>query len=179
MVDNSYASSPLNSNSFSILNINLSADQQTTATSPSDNHQPEAAVSSLDSRIESLLINSRIADPLYFDAKTLEADAHSQDSPASPGSPLKVTSSDDSLFCAKASCESITSSHQSLHNGVVDENEEDETTQAVSFLTRSSQSPSTPYVGYLESRTRISNEEDAERVQPLSCPKVIHLDTLQ
>ncbi|XP_030592728.1 histone-lysine N-methyltransferase SETD1B-A-like isoform X2 [Archocentrus centrarchus] len=168
VVNTSCPSSPLNSNTFSILSINFSADQQTIATSLSDNHQPEAAVSSLDSRIESLLINSQIVDPLYFDRKTLEADAHSQDSPASPGSPLKVASSDDSLFC-----DPITSSHQGPHNNVVDENEDDETTQAVSFLTRISQSPSPSYIGYLESRTHINNK-GAERVQPLSCPKQHH-----
>lgn len=179
VVNTSYASSPLNSNSRDILTIDLSADLQTRTASPFDNHQPEAAVSSLDSRIESLLINSQITDPLCFRGKTSETDPSAQESPASPGSPLKVSSSDDSQFCTPPSCESPTSGHQYSHNDAVDENEEDETTRAVSFLTRSSQSPCPSDIAYSESLTHINNEEDAERVQPSSGPKVIYLDILK
>ncbi|KAK2837545.1 hypothetical protein Q5P01_014757 [Channa striata] len=156
---------PLDCNSFSILSINFSAKQQTAAGSPSSEHEcvtlfspsavncspssPQPEVESLDSRIESLLISSQGAEPLYFNRKILEADGHSQDSPASPCSANNSPFSEDSLVCTTTSCGSLTARCQRTCNELVDadptlliENEEDETTQAVSFLTRNCQSPS-------------------------------------
>ncbi|XP_024131428.1 histone-lysine N-methyltransferase SETD1B-A isoform X1 [Oryzias melastigma] len=63
--------SPQTANSFSILTINVSDEQQT--------HQPQ--LESLDSRIESLLTNSEI--PSGFHKNTLEPYENSRDSPAS------------------------------------------------------------------------------------------------
>lgn len=161
-------------NSFSILSINFTADQQIKATTPPDDNQP--GVESLDSRIQSLLINSQINDPSFFDRKTLEADTNSQDSPASPCSALNAPLSDDSLVCTPTSCGSFSNSRQQPYNDVVDDRRgslienEDETAQAVSFLTRSSQSPSPPESTHLERRVHINNDQEAER---FSCPKVM------
>ncbi|XP_044053095.1 histone-lysine N-methyltransferase SETD1B-A-like isoform X2 [Siniperca chuatsi] len=179
----------LNCNSFSILSINFTADQQTAASSPPDGHacitdvsppavncspsSPQTEVESLDSRIESLLINSQSTEPSYFVRKSLEADVHSQDSPTSPCSANASPLSDDSLVYTPTS-------HQHSHNDVVDvsqrslvENEEDETTQAVSFLTRDCQSPTPSDFTHFERRAHVNNEKDAERFQ-LLCPKEHH-----
>nr|XP_046242795.1 histone-lysine N-methyltransferase SETD1B-like isoform X2 [Scatophagus argus] len=174
-----------NCNTFSILSINFTADQPTAASSPSDNHArvtelPPPAAESLDSRIESLLINSQNADSSYFSRETLEADVSSQDSPTSP---LANTSprSDDQPVCTLVSCTSLTAGLQSSYNDPPDvsptwriENEEDETTRAVSFLTRSCQSPASSDFTHFERRTHSDNEMDAEAFQSLSCPKESH-----
>ncbi|XP_070690401.1 histone-lysine N-methyltransferase SETD1B-A-like [Pempheris klunzingeri] len=84
----------LNSNCFSIMGIHFAADRQAAVPTPPDNHSsvtelcpsadncssssPQPKVESLDSRIESLLINSQSAGPSYFDRTTLEADVHPQ-----------------------------------------------------------------------------------------------------
>ncbi|XP_027133714.1 histone-lysine N-methyltransferase SETD1B-A [Larimichthys crocea] len=158
----------LNCNSYSILSINFTADRQTAASSPPDGaglsppavncsaSSPQPEVESLDSRIESLLTRSQNADSSFFDRKTLEADVHSQDSPASPCSANTSPLSDDSLVC-----ESFATSHQRSYDDLVD-NEEDETTRAVSFLTRNSESPAPPDFTH-----------DAEMFQSL-CPKEHH-----
>ncbi|XP_042343720.1 histone-lysine N-methyltransferase SETD1B-A-like [Plectropomus leopardus] len=170
-----------NCNSFSILSINFTADRQTAASSPPDDHaritelspsagncspsSPPPEGGSLDSRIESLLTSSQFSDPSYFDRKIFEADVHSQDSPTSPCSAF----SDDSLVC------DLTNSHQHSCNYLGDvssatlvENEEDETAQAVLFLTRSAQSPSD--FTHTESIAHL-NEKEAERFQSFSRPK--------
>lgn len=192
----------LNCNSFSILSINFTADRQTAASSPPDNHacitdlspsavncsssSPQPEVESLDSRIESLLINSQSTDPSYFDIKALEADVHSQDSPTSPYPANNPPLSDDSFVCTPTSCGSFTTSQERSYNDPVDasptwliENEEDETAQAVSFLTRSSQSPTSSDFTHFERTTHVHSQKDAGRFQSLSCPKVdlyIHHD---
>ncbi|XP_035513613.1 histone-lysine N-methyltransferase SETD1B-A-like [Morone saxatilis] len=171
-------SKALHRNSFSILSINFTADRQDAASSPPDEHaslspsagncsasSPQPEVESLDSRIESLLINSQSADPSFFDRTTL--DVHSQDSPTSPCSANTSPLSDDSHV--------HTPSHQHSYNDPVDvcptwpvENEEDETTRAVSFLTRNSQSPASSNFTYFERGIYINEEKDAERFQSLS-----------
>ncbi|XP_069555739.1 histone-lysine N-methyltransferase SETD1B-A-like [Brachyistius frenatus] len=166
---------PLNCNSFSILSINFTAERQTIAACPPDDHQSE--LESLDSRIESLLTNSRITDPSFFDRKDLEADALSQDSPASPCSAVNAPCSDDSLVSTPTSCGSFTTSHQHLYDDVVDISPaslEDETTQAVSFLTRNSQSPVSSEFTYFERRAHVNCEKDAERFLWLSYLKEHH-----
>ncbi len=177
----------LNCNSFSILSINFTADRQTAASSPPDDHacitdssaldgsssSPQPQVESLDSRIESLLINSQSADPSYFDREILEADVHSQDSLTSLCSANASPLSDDSLVCTPSYCESFTTIDQRSYNDLM-KNEDDETTQAVSFLTRNCQSP-TP-ADFTHFVRRVNNKKDAERLQSLSYPKVIPLD---
>ncbi|KAI3372377.1 hypothetical protein L3Q82_022872, partial [Scortum barcoo] len=175
----------LNCNSFSILSINFTADRQTA--SPPDDHacvtdlsastvncsssSPQPQVESLDSRIESLLINSQSANPLYFDRKTLEADVHSQDSPTSPCVANASPFSDDSLVSTQNYCESFTASHQRSYNDEV-ENEEDETSQAVLFLTRNCQSPTSADFTHFE--RSVNHEKDAKSFQSLSHPKEFH-----
>ncbi|XP_037632594.1 histone-lysine N-methyltransferase SETD1B-like isoform X2 [Sebastes umbrosus] len=183
-----------NCSSFSILSINFTAERQTAASSPPHDHacitelspsagncsssSPQPEVESLDSRIESLLINSQSTDPSYFVRKTLEADVRSQDSPTSPYAANTSPFSDDSLVCTPTLCD-FTTSHQRSYNDHKDvsptsliENEEDETTQAVLFLTRSSQSPSD--FTHFERRAQVNNEKEAERFQSFSCPKEHH-----
>nr|XP_020446083.1 histone-lysine N-methyltransferase SETD1B-like [Monopterus albus] len=188
---------PLNCNSFSILSVNFTADEQTAASSPPDDpacitdlspsfincpsSSPQPQVESLDSRIESLLINSQSTDPSYFDGKILEADVHSQNSPTSPCSANRSPFSDDSIVGTPASCGSFTTSHQCYYNDLVDasptvltENEGDETAQAVSFLTRNSQSPTLSDSSQFERRAHVKNKKDAERFQSLSSSKELH-----
>uniref|UniRef100_UPI0037E801B2 histone-lysine N-methyltransferase SETD1B-like n=1 Tax=Semicossyphus pulcher TaxID=241346 RepID=UPI0037E801B2 len=173
----------------SILSIDFTADQQTadnddafiTDLSPpaanfsSSSTQPE--VESLDSRIESLLINSQSSQPSYFDRKTLEVDALSEDSPASPCSARASPLSDGSHDYSPTPCGSFTTSQQRFYKDSVDvtatwlnKNEEDETAEAVSFLTRNSESP-TPYdVTYFEKRAQeyLENEDEEHSNDRLS-----------
>ncbi|XP_056231274.1 histone-lysine N-methyltransferase SETD1B-like isoform X2 [Seriola aureovittata] len=188
---------PLNCNSVSILSINFTSDQQTAASFPPDDHacitdlspsavncfssSPQAEVESLDSRIENLLINSQSTDPSYFDRQTLQADVHFQDSPTSPCSANNSPLSDDSLVCTLISPGPLAGSNQQSNNDLVNvsltslnENEDDETTQAVFFLKRNSLSPTPSYPTHFERRAHISNEKDAERFQSLSVPKEHH-----
>ncbi|XP_034396703.1 histone-lysine N-methyltransferase SETD1B-A-like [Cyclopterus lumpus] len=181
-----------NCNSFSIVSINFTVDRQIAASSPPDDHacitdlSPSAGncsssslqpvVESLDSRIESLLIDSQISDPSYFDKKTFEAD--SQDSPTSPCSANTSPFSDDSLGGTLTSCD-FTTSHQRSYNDLVEvsptsliENEEDETTQAVMFLTRNSESPSD--LAHFERKAHANNEKEEERFLTFSCPEDRH-----
>ncbi|TDH13392.1 hypothetical protein EPR50_G00057070 [Perca flavescens] len=122
--------------SFSILRFNFTAAQQTAASSPPRQHErvTDGSSESLDSRIESLLTNSQ-TEPSHLDRRTLTFLDQDQDSPTSP-------LSDDSLVCT--SCDITTGCH--CHDDVEDVGAlslEDETAQAVLFLTRnSSQSPS-------------------------------------
>ncbi|XP_054466087.1 histone-lysine N-methyltransferase SETD1B-A-like [Anoplopoma fimbria] len=178
-----------NCNSLSILSIHFPVDRQTAASSPPNDHacitelspsagncsssSPQPEVESLDSRIESLLINSQISNPSYFDRKTYEADVDSQDSPTSPCSASTSPLSDDSPV--GASCD-FTTGQQRSYNDLVDvsptssiENEEDETTTAVLFLTRNSESPSD--VAHFERKANANNEKEEERFQSFSCPK--------
>ncbi|XP_044222898.1 histone-lysine N-methyltransferase SETD1B-A-like isoform X2 [Thunnus albacares] len=173
---------PLNCNSLSILSINFAAERQTAASSPPDDHacitelcpsavncssgSPQPEVESLDSRIESLLINSQSTSTSYFHEKTLEADVHSQDSPTSPCS---ANFSDDSLVYTLPFCGSFTTSQQGSSKDLEDvsltsllENEEDETTQAVSFLTKNPLSPTQSDFTHLERRPDVNNRKDAE-----------------
>lgn len=185
-------------NTFSILSIKFTADRPAAASSsrnqaritelspPAVNcsfSSPQPQVESLDSRIESLLINSHNADTSYFGRETPQADAPSPDSPASPTLANTSPFSDDSHVCAPVSCPSFTNIHQQSCSDAVDvdpmcltENEEDETTRAVSFLTRNSLSPAASDFTHLESGTDVINETNTERFQPLSSPKVISLD---
>ncbi|KAM6943973.1 histone-lysine N-methyltransferase SETD1B-A-like [Lycodopsis pacificus] len=178
-------------NSFSIVSINFTVDQQTAASSPHDDRacisdlspsagncsssSPQPEVESLDSRIESLLVNSQISDPPYFDRKTYEADVHSQDSPTSPCSANASPLSDDSLVGTLMSCD-FTTGHQHSYSDLVDvrptpltENEEDETAQAVLFLTRNSETPSD-----LTHFERKAHEDEEERLQSFSRPEDRH-----
>ncbi|KAM3611138.1 uncharacterized protein V6R79_013970 [Siganus canaliculatus] len=160
------SSSTLHLNSLSILSINLPADQHAAASRTPDEPElscssPQPAVESLDSRIESLLINSRGTDSSFL---VREADEHCQDSPASPcsaaGSPLL----DESRGSGGAQ---VVYSESADHNpALLFENEEDETTRAVSFLTRNFQSPPPPDFTQFERRS-----SDAEPLQSVSCPQ--------
>lgn len=172
-----FASTPLtqNSNSLSILSIDFPADG-CPATSPDDHHPPEKE--SLDSRIESLLINSQIPDNSYF-----KADERFQDSPNSPRNPPNILSLDESLSCALSSCEPFTRIRQRSCSDAADvgssllaEEEEDETNQAVLFLTANSLSPSPPEFSHCEKMVYVEKEESAERSPLLPCSKVIPLD---
>ncbi|XP_065818054.1 histone-lysine N-methyltransferase SETD1B-like [Labrus bergylta] len=150
--------------SFSIMSIQLTANQQIannessyiTNLSPPDADfscvSPHPEVESLDSRIESLLINSQNTNPSYFVRRT---DLDSEDSPASPCSP-------------GSPCGSYKADHQHFCNNTGDassawlENEDDETAEAVSFLTRNSQSPNPSDFTHLERRAHINNEHRAK-----------------
>ncbi|XP_028269644.1 histone-lysine N-methyltransferase SETD1B-A-like [Parambassis ranga] len=165
---------PRNCNSFSNLSTNFPDDRQATTSSP-DDHQP--AVESLDSRIESLLINSQITASSYSGGKTLGADAPSHGSPASPCSPVNASFSDDSLVCTPNGG-SFSSSHQHSYSGVMDvspasfvENEEDELCQTVLFLTRNSQ-PLTDFT-HLKTKVNAIKENEAGSIQSL-CTKEHH-----
>ena len=167
---------PPTCHSFSILNITFPAVEQTAAFPPPDDHafitelppsagncsssSPRLQVESLDSRIENILINSQSTDPSYFDRQTQEADMHSQDSPESLCSAHSSPFSDDSG-------DRLPDSQASLS-----ENEDDETTQAVSFLMRNAQSPAALEFTDLERRAHRNNDKDAKSFQSLSCPKV-------
>ncbi len=59
---------------------------------------------------------------------------------------------------------------------MVDQNEEDETIRAVSFLTRSFQSPSPSDFTHVENTSHVNNVKDAERFQALLCSKVVTPD---
>ncbi|CAB1430270.1 unnamed protein product [Pleuronectes platessa] len=158
-----------------ILNIHFPAVEQTAASPSSDDHavitelppsagkgsssNPRPQVESLDSRIENLLINSQSTAPSYFARQTSEADVHSQDSPESPCSAHRSPFSDDSG-------DRLPDSQASLS-----ENENDETTQAVSFLTRNAQSPAASEFTDLKRRAHVNNDKDAKSFQSLSCPK--------
>lgn len=180
---------PQNCNSFSILSIHFSADQQTAKSPPLSDHanlspstSPQPQVESLDSRIESLLINSQSTDPSFFARKALEDIIHTQDSPTSPCSANNSPFSDDSLACTPTSCGSFTTRQQCPYNDLVNvgpesltENEEDETTQAVSFLTRNSQSPDLCVFTHDERGDCVDNEKDSNGFHFLSCPEVISM----
>lgn len=184
----------LNCDTFPILSLNFTADRSVAAsTQPADHacttklpppavhsssSSPQPQVESLDSRIESLLINSRKTDPSCFDRETLEGDAPSQDSPTSPTLANTSPISDASLVCSPVSCASATSGHKRSHSdpACFITNEEDETAQAVSFLTRNSKSPALSDVTDVERRINVNNENDAERLQSVSCLKVIPRD---
>ncbi|XP_053276268.1 histone-lysine N-methyltransferase SETD1B-A [Pleuronectes platessa] len=170
---------PPTCHSFSILNIHFPAVEQTAASPSSDDHavitelppsagkgsssNPRPQVESLDSRIENLLINSQSTAPSYFARQTSEADVHSQDSPESPCSAHRSPFSDDSG-------DRLPDSQASLS-----ENENDETTQAVSFLTRNAQSPAASEFTDLKRRAHVNNDKDAKSFQSLSCPKEHHV----
>ncbi|KAM7416241.1 hypothetical protein PAMA_018355 [Pampus argenteus] len=175
---------PLNCNSLSILSINFAADRQTAVSSPPDDHaciteifpsavncsssSPQPEVKSLDSRIESLLINSQNTDTSYYHGKNC-TDVHSQDSPTSP---CTANFSDDSLVCTLPFCGSYTTSHQDSYKDLGDvsgvsptpclENEEDETSQAVSFLTKNALSPTSLDFTQFKRMPDVNNRNDAE-----------------
>lgn len=143
---------------------------------------PHQQAESLDSRIESLLTNSRNSDPLYFHQETFEADVPSQDSPTSATLPNSSPFSDESLECVPVSSASSTAGHQPCYDDPADEdptwpfeNEEDETKQAVSFLKRSLQSPASTDQTHFEKKSQPRNEKDTERFQPLTYSTVVSL----
>ncbi|XP_068461091.1 histone-lysine N-methyltransferase SETD1B-like [Clinocottus analis] len=181
-----------NCNSFSLVSIDFTVDLQTAESSKPDEHasitdlspsagncsssRPQPEVESLDSRIESLLINSHISDPSYFDRKTYEAE--SQDSPTSPCSANTSPFSDDSPVRTLTSCD-FTTIHQRPYSKLLDvtptsliENEEDETTQAVMFLTRNSESSSE--LPHFERKVHANNEKEEEQFQSFSCREDRH-----
>ncbi|KAM8885096.1 histone-lysine N-methyltransferase SETD1B-A-like [Spinachia spinachia] len=177
-----------NSNSLRIVSINFTIDRQTAASSLPDDHarithlspsagncassSPQPQVESLDSRIESLLINSQMSDPSYFDRNTYDTDVHSQDSPTSPCPGSTHPFSEDSLVGTLTSCD-FTNGHQRSSNDLWDvtstsliENDEDETTQAVLFLTRNSESPSD--LRHFEKNADANNKKEEERLRSFS-----------
>ncbi|XP_034546920.1 histone-lysine N-methyltransferase SETD1B-like isoform X2 [Notolabrus celidotus] len=179
---------------LSILSIDFTADQQTanndhaciTDFSPSaadfssSTHQPQ--IESLDSRIESLLLNRHSTDPSFFSRKTLEADLASEDSPASPCSAGVSPVSDSSLVCTPP--EYFKTCHQHSYNDPGDispkwltVNEDDETAEAVSFLTRNSQSPSPFDFTHFERRVHVNKENHTDRFQSVSCLQERHAES--
>lgn len=191
----------VNCKTLSILRIHVTADRRAALSSPRGDHlfirellppavkcssSPHQQAESLDSRIESLLTNSQNSNPLYFHQETFKADVPSQDSPTSATLPNSSPFSDESLECAPVSCASSTAGHQPCYDDPSDvdptwplENEEDETKQAVSFLTRSLQSPAATDQTHFEKKIQPRNEKDAERFQPLSYPTVVSLQKLR
>uniref|UniRef100_A0A3P9P175 Histone-lysine N-methyltransferase SETD1B-A-like n=1 Tax=Poecilia reticulata TaxID=8081 RepID=A0A3P9P175_POERE len=149
-------------NAVSIQSIHFTADSQTAVNFPHRKQQP--AVESLDSRIESLLINSQISDALFLDRNISKADEPFPDSPASGRCSPKCASSEDFLFCSLSPNDSSTSScRRPCHDaGNISpsalENEEDETNRAVLFLEANSQSPSPSEVEPSESRVHVDTE---------------------
>lgn len=114
-------------------------------------------VESLDSRIESLLINRPSSHLLVLCGKTLEADVSSEDRPTHLANSLPVS---NHLPISSASCATSFERDSSVTEPVGPvENEEDETAQAVSFLTRHSQSPTSPDITLLECNTKTAAQE--------------------
>ncbi|KAM4745808.1 histone-lysine N-methyltransferase SETD1B-A-like [Anableps anableps] len=160
----------------SIQSTNFTADSQTMVNFPHSEQQPE--VESLDSRIETLLINSQISDALFFDRKTPKADEPSPDSPSSPRCTSKCPFSDDSLFCSPSPNDSFTSSHHrpchvagNISPSPLVENEEDETNRAVLFLKANSQSPTPSEFEPSENRVHVTQQEDTETSPWISSSK--------
>lgn len=127
-------------------------------------------VESLDSRIESLLINRQTSHLPVLCGKTPEADVAdvaSEDGPVHGANSLLGSNHSPipSASCA-TSCKRDSSVTEPAG---ADENEEDETAQAVSFLTRHSQSPTSPDTTLSECNTRTA----AKEVQSLLHLKVI------
>lgn len=124
-------------------------------------------VESLDSRIESLLINRQSSPLSVLCGKTLEADVSSEDCPTHLANSPLVS---NRLPSSSASCATSFERGSPVTEPVGPvENEEDETAQAVSFLTRHSQSPTSPDITLLECNARTA----AEEMQSLSHLKVI------
>lgn len=121
-----------------------------------------SGVESLDSRIESLLINRKNSPLSVMCGKTLEVDVSSEDRPTSSAHSLLVS---DHLPTS-ASCTASSERDSSL----TEENEEDETAQAVSFLTRHAQSPRSPDITLVECSART----EAKPMQPFFHLKVPH-----
>ncbi|KAG7490234.1 histone-lysine N-methyltransferase SETD1B-A-like [Solea senegalensis] len=117
----------------------------------SSSSRPE--VESLDSRIENLLINSSRSAEL--------SDGEVLSQPTSPCSAQNSPFSDDSLACSPTSCVPPTSDRVHVRLTPSDD-EEDETSRAVSFLTRNSQSPTD------------FNTDDAKGFQSSSHPQENH-----
>lgn len=116
-------------------------------------------VESLDSRIESLLVNRQSSHLSVLCGRTPEAEVSSEDCP----SHSLLVSDQEPISSASCADSSLT------EPGGPDENEEDETAQAVSFLTRQSQSPPSPDITLLECNTRAA----ANEMQPFLHIKVI------
>lgn len=142
--------------SSATLNINITPVESISFSKPSK-------VESLDSRIESLLINRKNSPLSVMCGKTLEADVSSEDHPTSSANSLLVS---DHLPTSSASCTTSSERDSSL----MEENEEDETAQAVSFLTRHAQSPRSPDITLVECSTRT----EAKQMQPFFLLKVLH-----
>ncbi|XP_032433451.1 histone-lysine N-methyltransferase SETD1B-A-like [Xiphophorus hellerii] len=163
-------------NAVSLRSIHFTADSQTAVNVP--HREQQLAVESLDSRIESLLINSQISDALFLDRKTLKADEPSPDSPASSRCTPKRVFSEDLLFCSLSPNDSSTSSHHrpcldvgNISPSLLIENEEDETNRAVLFLEANSQSPTPSESEPSESRVHVTQQEDTETPPWISSSK--------
>lgn len=169
-------------NAVSIRSIHFTADSQTAVNVPHGEQQP--AEESLDSRIESLLINSQISDALFLDRKTLKADEPSPDSPASSRCTPKCAFLEDLLFCSLSPHDSSASSRHrpcprhdvgNVSPSLLVENEEDETNRAVLFLEANSQSPTPSESEPSGSRVHVTQQEDTETPPWVSSSKVIFL----
>lgn len=141
---------------------------------------PQQQAESLDSRIESLLITCQNSDSSHFDEATFAAEFPSQDSLASATAAASSTFTDESLDCLPVAYTSFMAGHQPCCNDLLDvdptlpdENEEDETKQAVSFLQSDLQSPAAADYPHSEKKIHASTEIDAERFQQQSHPTVL------
>lgn len=127
-----------------------------------------AAVESLDSRIESLLVNRRSSHLSVLCGETPEADESSEGRPAPLASSLPL-SSRVAVSSAPRATGFGRDSSDTEPAGPFFASDEDETARAVSFLTRHSQSPTSPDVPLLE----CSPATAAKEMQPLLHLKVI------
>lgn len=146
---------------------------------------PRQQAESLDSRIESLLIKCQNSDSSHFDEATFAADFPAQDSLTSGPAAASSTFTDESLDCPPVAFASFTADHQPCYDDpsdvdptLPDENEEDETKQAVSFLQSSLESPAAADFPHSEKKIHASTENDAERFQQQSHPTVLSLQIL-
>lgn len=141
---------------------------------------PQQHPESLDSRIESLLVTCQNSNSSHFDEATFATDFPSQDSPASAigaGSSILTDRSLDWPPVAPASLFEY-DDLSSVEPALPDENEEDETQQAVSFLQSNLQSPASEDFLRAEMKSHTSTENDAAvRFQQLSQPTVVSLQT--
>lgn len=147
---------------------------------------PPEPLESLDSRIESLLITCQSSDSLHFDGANFAADFPSHDGPTPATVAGSSVFTDRSLDRPPIAPASFTVDLKSCYDDpsdvqpvLPDENEEDETKQAVLFLESSFQSPAALDFAHSERKIQASTGNDAvERFQKPSDPTVVSLQIL-
>lgn len=139
-------------------------------------NSPQQQVESLDSRIESLLITCHNSDSSHFGQATFAADFSTQSVPTVVT--RSTTFTDESLGCSPDAYASFTADRQTCYSDpldvdptLLDENEEDETQQEVSFAQSSLQSPAAADFPCSEKKNDATTENE-ERFQQPSHPTV-------